>query len=95
MATASGQADQSSTIEADLGNRLPVPQQHRYHLTESALPLQTAVHIVDRELNPQLRQDLAQEMFHLVTEMTARPGEQLKTGSHSHSMVPGGLLVMS
>ena len=83
------------TIEANLGYRLAVPEEHRNHVAESAPPLWIGVYVVDGKFKSQLGQYLAEESLHLMTEVTPRPGEQLKLRTHSHSIVPGGLLVIS
>lgn len=81
--------------QADLGDWEAIAQQDGHHLSEALHQSGVGVDIDAGEW--QLRRN--QHLGHLVTQMAALTGHQLeahaRVAAYSHSMVPGGLLVMS
>jgi len=81
--------------QADLGDRTAVTQQDRHHLSKAFDQPRVGIDIDVGER--QLCRDQCRR--HLITQVTALPGHQLEAlagfDAYSHSMVPGGLLVMS
>jgi hypothetical protein len=99
-APARDQAAKRRGVEADLGDRSPVAQQHRHRFAPPAPELRVAVDVDRRVAQTERRQHGVEHRRHLLAEVAAGAGQELepRRGSarrHSHSIVAGGLLVTS
>ena len=81
--------------DANLGDRAAIPQEDRHGIAVASEEPGICVYIDSFVHNAEVTENAIQNDSHLVTEMAMGAGHQLEPSSYSHSIVAGGLLVMS
>ncbi len=93
LASTADDALEALRVEADLGHRVAIPEKDGNDFAEALPQLRIRIDIALAVGQAETGQYLIEHFLHLVAEVAIRTAEELE--GYSHSMVPGGLLVMS